>query len=380
MPHTEEPFYKMKVGWAGDPKVEALARFGPVDACLGRDLFSQMIDYSRAELTDGLVPGSTVARVAYPLPAEDADRIVRQLADPGPFGPLCEWDAARSAWHVLAYARWNDTKAEVLARRAKGRDAALHRWKADARGNASGIARGNAPSNATGITGLVDAPGNAVSNAGAIHRARAQVDTEVEVEREPPLTPPHGTDAPSNARGMDDDELDQIRQVQALMAQAGRPVGDDEAATIRGAVLAKAGRVRDPRAYIGRVLGDPKQARTYAPHGGPQSKTIDQIKAETARPGGPARDVAARAAEARAGLEGRDRPLPTPATPDPARELHGEALARAQAAEAAARRAAAGDRLLPREEPPGDLPPEEPADDEPEEVDPDQDPAYDPPF
>ena len=57
MPHAEETFYKMKCGWAGDPKVAALARFGAVDACLGRDLFAQLIDYARRELTDGFGAG-----------------------------------------------------------------------------------------------------------------------------------------------------------------------------------------------------------------------------------------------------------------------------------------------------------------------------------
>ena len=45
MPHSDETFYKMKCGWADDPKVATLARFGPVDAVLARYLFAQMIDY-----------------------------------------------------------------------------------------------------------------------------------------------------------------------------------------------------------------------------------------------------------------------------------------------------------------------------------------------
>ena len=153
MPHSDETFYKMKCGWAEDPKVATLARFGSVDACLARDLFGQMIDYARRELTDGLVPGEVIGQLGYPLPAEDAMRIVMLLADPGPYGPLCRWYANRNAFSILAYRKWNDTKAEVEDRKAKGVKAARARW--DATGNADGI-----------------------------HRARAQVHTEQEQEQD----------------------------------------------------------------------------------------------------------------------------------------------------------------------------------------------------
>ena len=149
MPHTTEIFYKMQCRWAEDPKVATLARFGPVDACLARDLFGQMIDYARRELTDGLVPGEVIARCAYPLPPDDAMRVAMQLADPGAYGPLCDWDADRNAFRILAYPRWNDTRADVEARRAVGRDAALHRWKAPAGTDANGNADSNADRNAT---------------------------------------------------------------------------------------------------------------------------------------------------------------------------------------------------------------------------------------
>jgi hypothetical protein len=150
MPHTTEIFYKMACRWAEDPKVATLARFGAVDACLGRDLFGQMIDYARRELTDGLVPGEVIAHCAYPLPADDAMRIAMQLADPGAYGPLCDWDAARNAFRILAYGKWNDTRAEVDARRDVGRNAALHRWKAPAGTDANGNANSNARSGQAG--------------------------------------------------------------------------------------------------------------------------------------------------------------------------------------------------------------------------------------
>ena len=150
MPHATEIFYKMQCRWAEDPKVATLARFGAVDACLARDLFGQMIDYARRELTDGLVPGEVIAHCAYPLPADDAMRIAMQLADPGAYGPLCDWDADRNAFRILAYPRWNDTRAEVEARRSVGRNAALHRWKGPADGDANGNATRNARAGQSG--------------------------------------------------------------------------------------------------------------------------------------------------------------------------------------------------------------------------------------
>lgn len=148
MPHTTEIFYKMACRWAEDPKVATLARFGPVDACLARDLFGQMIDYARRELTDGLVPGEVIARCAYPLPPDDALRVAECLADPGAYGPLCTWNADRNALRILAYGKWNDTRAEVEARTGRGRDAALHRWKGPAAPSANGDADRNADRNA----------------------------------------------------------------------------------------------------------------------------------------------------------------------------------------------------------------------------------------
>jgi hypothetical protein len=154
MPHAEQTFYKMRCGWATDPKVAALARFGAVDACLARDLFGQMIDYARRELTDGLVPADEIGRLAYPLPAPDAMRVAEQLTDPGPWGPLCSWHTAGnargntpgSALRILAYAKWNDTRAEVEARKEQGTKAARTRWdRADQGGNTGGNAGGIAP-------------------------------------------------------------------------------------------------------------------------------------------------------------------------------------------------------------------------------------------
>ena len=64
MPHADEKFYKMALNWTEDPKVADLFRFGAVEGVLARDLFNQMIRYSRANLTDGVGPGEMLASLS----------------------------------------------------------------------------------------------------------------------------------------------------------------------------------------------------------------------------------------------------------------------------------------------------------------------------
>jgi hypothetical protein len=145
------------------------------------------------------------------------------------------------------------------------------------------------------------------------------------------------------------------------MVAAGRPVSREEAATIRATVLAKAGQVRNRRAFIGKVLGDPKQARGFAPGAG-HAPTAAEIIAQSRHPGGPSDDPEGQAADARKRLANRERPARAPVT-DESPILHGEALARAQLADARARR-------LP------DLPPADEAQTDAEETDADADVPY----
>ena len=74
------------------------------------------------------MPGEVIGSLAYPLPTDDAIRVAMQLADAGPYGALCSWDAGSNAFGILAYANWNDTRAEVQARKEKGVKAARTRW------------------------------------------------------------------------------------------------------------------------------------------------------------------------------------------------------------------------------------------------------------
>lgn len=282
MPHSDETFYKMKCGWASDPKVATLARFGPVDACLMRDLFGQMIDYSRRELTDGDVPGEIVPQIAHPLPADEAMRLAMRLAEPGAFGPLCSWDAGRNAFRILAYAKWNDTREEVQARTEIGRNAARARWGANR----------NASRNANGIRNASDAD--------RIDRARAQVHTEQEQEQE--------------------------------KTSRARPRASGEPREVEPSAVWSPSGVLDQQPARGRSIAERS----------PSSASVAAAMAHTRRPGGPATDEQrrARAEEARKGLANAQPRLGDPDPPaDPTgRGLHGEALARAQLDQIAAER------------------------------------------
>jgi hypothetical protein len=348
MPHTDETFYKMKCGWTDDPKVAALARFGPVDACLGRYVFAQEIDYARRELTNGLVPGEVLPMLAHPLPADDAMRVAMQLADDGPYGPLCGWDATSNAFRILAYPKWNDTREEVQARKEKASKAARTRWDgSDASSNAPGNARSNAGSTArSNAHPLVDAP------------ARGRVDAEQEQEQEQDNHRPRrnaGAGATPARATEDDDEL--LTQIIAQIFPMGA-ITRDQAASYRDRVLAGK-RVRDPAAYVIKTIRNDVRAAyreataatDTSSRQPPNSSALcrrclqpghDAEHCPTLEPGTEAHggeDTARDGGDyARKLMANRERPAAPVASPDG--DLHGEALARSQLAAARASRPA----------------------------------------
>jgi hypothetical protein len=343
MPHADETFYKMKCGWVDDPKVVTLARFGPVDACLARYMFGQMIDYARRELTDGDVPGDVIAQLGYPLDPSDAMRVAMHLADPGAYGPLCSWHADRITFRILAYPKWNDTRAEVQARVDQGRRAAHTRWHAD------GNADSNAAGNAHGM--------RRASHADGIHRARAQVHTEQEQEQEQETS---SARAGAGARETDDDDQS-INSITAALHAHGTITREQAAAWYASVVGGR--QLDNPLAYALTMIRREgrkcyREASAAAPiasarqppttgqlcrrcsrtdHPTEQCPTLEPM----ATPGPGDGDDTARqgAADARAQLAARPRTSGPPKPDEPA-ELHGEQLARAQLAAARAERGA----------------------------------------
>jgi hypothetical protein len=105
-----EFFVKLATAFPRDPKVRALARYG-IDGVLSRDLYVQMILYCRENLTDGFVPAEEVGVLAYPVPADHANQLAKQLASVGLTKELTKNGA--EGWEVVAYVKRNGTKADV---------------------------------------------------------------------------------------------------------------------------------------------------------------------------------------------------------------------------------------------------------------------------
>lgn len=107
-----ELYIKLVVGFAKDPKVRALARFG-ADAGLARDLYVQMCLYCKENLTDGFVPAEEVWALAFPLPIDHANQLAKQLASVGLTNEVSKSEAP--GWHVCSFLKRNRSKAEVEA-------------------------------------------------------------------------------------------------------------------------------------------------------------------------------------------------------------------------------------------------------------------------
>lgn len=101
-----EIYIKLVVNFASDPKVRALARYGP-DAGLARDLFVQMICYCKEMLSDGFVPEEQLGLLVYPLDLDHGKQLAKQLACVG----LIKEQAA--GWDVLAYLKRNGSRSDV---------------------------------------------------------------------------------------------------------------------------------------------------------------------------------------------------------------------------------------------------------------------------
>lgn len=105
-----EIYVKLSVTFADDPKVRALARYG-VDGILARDLYVQMILHCKRLLTDGFVSAEQIGLLAYPVPADHANQLAKQLASVGLTKEVSNLEA--QGWQVCAYVKRNGTKEDV---------------------------------------------------------------------------------------------------------------------------------------------------------------------------------------------------------------------------------------------------------------------------
>jgi hypothetical protein len=373
------PYAPMALGYDDDPKVVALVQYGD-DAGLLRDLHLAMIRYGNRARTDGRVPAIEVRRLAFPLSTDRCEHLARCLAEQRLIVALDSEGVAMAiadvmagamphTWAVANYARWNRTRAWMDARHEQhvkaGHRGAEARW----RGAHARMAPGS-PRHHPAMAPASDADGAANGEPMA---------TELELKQEHPSSSVRNAGAPARAAGAADDDdsprpnnqagylLDTVI-IDAFRNHPQRPrtITREQATAVR-ARLPGYTRAEHPDAYLVKVImNDADPGRLLA--GGPSGSTAMPPPSRALcrrcyRPGHPTEqcptlapgtspahdgDTAAHGAKAaREALATRERPARS-TQPTGGPELHGEALARAQAAASRATR-------LP--EPPPDEPP-----------------------
>jgi hypothetical protein len=260
-------------------------------------------DWCAWQLTDGAFGRDQLAEFAGDADDPDAvaaDLMRRRLWEPGA-------DDGQVQFHD--WTDWNPSRAKVLARRKAGANR-LARWR-ESRAAGNAVSGGDAVTNdvsgpGNGVTNGVTEPGNDVSNANPDPTRRGgSVGTNT------------GATSSSlrNARNAvtDDDEGDARtaleNAVMAFMTGAGHPVNRPQAAAL--IEMSLAGRKpRDPGAYVLATLKKDPAAALRRVATSRQPPPARDVLPDARRPGGPAADVTARAAEARALLHAATSPAP----------------------------------------------------------------------
>jgi hypothetical protein len=338
-------YVPLDVRWPRTKKVRAMIVRHKLDGMAAWALYLAMACYCRENLSDGFVPADEIGALAYPLPSDEAERLLDLLLDYrlvgrsddsqghslgyGPGHSPGHSDRYSRGYLVRAYVKRNGTRADVLRMAAQlaagGRAGANSRWS-DAP-DSQGHSQGHSP-------------------------PHDQTETETK------------TETTSRARPRaheDDDDLDELTNIAHATLTAHGPITREQtAAWVRSLLLGKT--VDDPRRYVVGALRHEarkawREATAATPIGSrqpPQRSTICRRCSRTdhpteqcptlesmATPGPGDGDDTARqgAADARAQLAARPRTSGPPKRDEPA-ELHGEQLARAQLAAARAGRGA----------------------------------------
>ena len=190
MPITQI-YIPLFVRFPRDPKVRALIVRHGVDGILAAYLYIVMALYCRENLTDGIVPDEEIGALAYPLPADHAERLAALLAGAdlikrsslgsshgqAPAQADAQAMAQASGWLVAAYVPINGTREQTEERSAR----------LAAAGRIGGLSRQvNGDAQAMAKPGLEWSPSKVLSQ------------TEKETEKLPPRARPR---APTRARG-----------------------------------------------------------------------------------------------------------------------------------------------------------------------------------
>jgi hypothetical protein len=260
-------YIPLDVRWPRTKKVRALIVRHGLDGLAAWALYLAMACYCRENLSDGFVPADEIGALAYPLPPDQADGLLKLLLDhrlvadsPGHSqghtqghtqghsqGHSQGDSTGHSTGHdggyvVRGYVKRNGTRADAAERAdrlaAAGRAGALTRWSdAD------------------------DSQGHSTGHSTPLWPRDAQTESETESE-----TPPPRTSAPAHAPAHEAAETvvvdsdDFHHQIVALLANSGHAVTYAEAVVIAESLLIGK-KPRDPRAWlIARIRNDPAAA------------------------------------------------------------------------------------------------------------------------
>jgi hypothetical protein len=154
-------YIPLDVLWPRSKKVRAMIVRHGEHGFAAWGLYLAMACYCRENLTDGLVPADEIGALAYPLPADDAARLVALLLDyrllangtSDSTSHSTSDDTSHSTSHstsyvVRAYVKRNGTRVETLELAARksagGKSGALSRWSGDPDADRMGTAMASA--------------------------------------------------------------------------------------------------------------------------------------------------------------------------------------------------------------------------------------------
>jgi hypothetical protein len=277
-------YIPLDVRWPRSKKVRAMIVGHGLDGMAAWYLYLAMACYCREGLTDGFVPAEEIGALAYPLAAEQATGLLKLLLDYRLVADSPGHGQGHSGGHDPGHSQ--GYSGGYLVRGYLKRNGT--------RAETEQLARKLAEQGRAGASrrwsDTQDGPGHSQGHSGGQWPPDAQTETESET---------------TNAR-----------------ARTGPP---------------PPARTRDGDWTPHSVLDHPPARKRSGPV--TTHDTVAQVQAEARRPGGPSEELADRAADARKALANRPPAAPPTSSTDPGSiGRHGQDLARAQVAEARARR------------------------------------------
>jgi hypothetical protein len=239
-------YIPLDVRWPRTKKVRGLIVRHGLDGLAAWSLYLAMACYCRENLSDGFVPADEIGALAYPLPPDQADGLLKLLLDHRLVGhsdshsdghSSSYGDSHSGGYVVRAYVKRNGTRADAVEfaeeRARSGRAGAHSRWST-----------------------VPHSSRHSSSHSGSQRLDHAQTESETETESSSARARPP---APAQQPAATDDD-DFHHQIVALLASSGHTVTYAEAVVIAETLLI-GHKPRDPRPWLLRVIrNDPAKA------------------------------------------------------------------------------------------------------------------------